>query len=372
MKKIVALLLSVLLVCAFCALAGSSIAAAETEELTPVTLTYSTLLGDDRPGVEGVRMLARKVNEKLGGEYLTVDIYGSNTLGTGATMLDDVLSGVTDIGHILVSSHTSRLPLCALFQTPGAATFLSTESANCAFTEYLQTLQPSELDGLVVLYTCANGPGAIVTNFEAHSMDDLKGRQIRCTATTADVLKAWGCNPITLEWSECYEAMRSHLIEGIYTNTGACADGTFDDIVDYLIYAPWYNDCEIYAISRERFDSLHPAMQQAILEAAAEVQDEFMLTLKDIAVNPFPNIVHFVQSIKGIIFFPQEEVDRMSDAIAATVAETKAGELDKKGINGSEALALIRELADRNNAIPGYDDSAYKEALFGLGANVLE
>ena len=395
MKKTIALLLVLCMAFALCACGGSSAPAAPAapaaepaapaasgsdapaapeapaaEEIKPVTLTYSTHVNSGAVSAHGIEMIEERVNEILGGDYLTIDYYYSNTLGTGATMLDDVKSGVTDIGNIMVSSNVSVLPMCALFQTPGAAAFLSCESAASSFRDYLNELQPAELEDLIVLDVIATGPGSIVTNFEAHSMADLSGRMIRGSATTADTLTAWGAKPVTLEWGECYEAMRNNLIEGIYTNAGAPADNNFDDVVKYHIYAPWYNECELFAMSKEGFYNLQPAMQEAILQAADEVFDEYFMPLQDIAIFPFPMFERYFAAIDGIIFFPQEEVDKMTDAISATGAAVKAQELDAQGLPGTEALALIKELADKYNAI--YDGSTYKDALLGFGATVIE
>ena len=367
MKKVTALILALVMVFTL----GAVVVSAD-EEIEPFTLTYSTHVGETAVSQNAVFLFEDKVNEKLGGDYLTIEYYYSNTLGTGGTMLDDTLTGVTDIGNIMVSTQVSRLPLCALFQTPGAAAFLSCESACAAFHDYYQELQPEELKDLVVLFPIATGPGAIVTKFEAHSMDDLKGHMIRASATTAPVVEAWGAIPVTLDWGDCYEAMRNNLIEGIYTNAGACAADNYDDVCEYQIYAPWYNECELFAISREKFDTFPKVVQDAIIEAGEEVFSEYTISLQDVAVNPFPMFERFFSNIQGIIFFPQEEVDKMTEAIKniEVGAGSKAAELDEQGLPGTEALKLIKELEEKYNK--EYDGSTYKDALLSFGAKVLE
>ncbi|MCC8079382.1 MAG: TRAP transporter substrate-binding protein DctP [Oscillospiraceae bacterium] len=331
----------------------SSSATADTSsastEIEPVTLTYATMLASGNINEVQPQMIADYVNEKLGGEYLTIDCYYSSTLAGDSEMLDAVLTGVADMGHLNVSASYSRLPILAMCQTNGIS-YASSEAATRAVKEFIDTQELDELAGLEVLLVQTSTNMCFATQFPVHSMADLAGHQVRGTASDSEALTAWGATPVTLEFSECYEALRNNLIEGLFTNSAAPGDNSFDDVVSYYTYFPLVASSNLVIINSDKMASLQPEMQEAIREAADYVFESYQTsTLSDISTS-YDNQHRFLTTMEEVIFLSEEALAEFNDAVSY-ILDDYIADLDAQGLNGSEYYAALQEIIDEYNEL---------------------
>ncbi len=314
-------------------------------------LTLATYLTDTNPCQENIDVFIQKLDEKMPG-YITITEYANNTLLKGADIYDGVLNGTCDIGLVQQDYTPARFPLSQLFSYPGIV-YNSAEVATRVFHEWARTSGAPELEGLVVLMGIGSGPYCIYTMEPITSMADLQGKQIRAGGVNADLIAAYGATPVSMDISEVYEGLRSSLIDGLYTNYGACAYQNLDDIPGYALVTPLSSNPSMYVMNEDVFNQMPPSQQAVFMEAADETFEEVTAVYQD-AGYWGQRVVDF--SAKTDRYFLEGELLEEFSAAGAHLMGDLVAELDAAGHDGTGTYNMILELAEKYNSIMTWED----------------
>lgn len=323
---------------------GSDAANGETEWLR-LELSVAAPFPEENAALNSIRMLQEKIDERMDGA-IQFTIYGSGTLLAGTEVYDGVINGSAAVGYWQTNYSTGRFPLCNLAEYPGV-TYSGTKAASYVFRDYINTLKPAELDDVHVLMVNATGCGTISSSIELTSMEQLAGKQVRATSISSNILEVNGITPTSMEFSECYEGLRTGLLDGVFTHFEAACNANFYEVAPYIMVTPLYNQCNIIIMSKSIYDSMPAAQQQLLDELCEEVFEEFNC---EYIGNPayLEKVAQSVPEFAAITYLEGEALEAATAACEPITAEYVES-LNAQGLDGTGALELLNELADKYN-----------------------
>ena len=229
-----------------------------------LNLTYATFLAADAPGQDGIDLLQAKCNEHMGEGYITIETYANGTLLGVADTFDGIVNGVAEMGIVLSSTLTGRLPVTMVADIAGL--YYASSQAGCrTMRDYLAEVQPEELSDVVVLFPISTTPQALCSTKEITCMEDLAGMQIRATSSAADAVKSWGAVPVSMAIGEVYEGMRNGLVEGCISSVGAFGNSKFEEVAPYCLVTPFIGSSNLVVMNRSVYESM-PEFQRAVFD----------------------------------------------------------------------------------------------------------
>ena len=266
MKKLIALLLSLVMVFALASV-GAPLASAD-EELTPVTLVaycpgsgvpYNTL-------VKFSELVAEASNGAI-----TLDVHDSGTLGNDAEAIESTRMGTIDVILAGTSGFTSFYEPAKILDLPflfGSAD-QACEVVNGPVGEEIFAGFPAF--GLVYLASGDNGMRHIsTTNRPIHTAADVEGLKIRVPTSQLylDVWEALGATPVALALPELALALSNVTAEAQDNATyHLVANATYDNI-KYFSYINYMWMGTTIAINSVTWNKLEPAAQEILKEQA--------------------------------------------------------------------------------------------------------
>lgn len=371
MKKVLTLGLALILAFALCACGNSgnggaattqapadTQAPAETQapadtqapaaDIKPVELSVASYMAEGTPMNMVFGKIQDRANEILGGDYVTLTLYPSGTLAQANEALDALDSGLCDIACLNVSLFTNRLPIIELTEQPGTI-FEAGQQVSAAVYDFIKNYEPAakELEGYKFLGVLGAGGGAIYSKTPVHTMADMNNIQIRCTNATKEAVEKMGGIPVTLEWSECYEGLRNNLVDALYAD---CLAGKFinvQEVAEYYTYMPTLNTNTLYLMGDVCYNKLQPEVAEAILQAAEDVQNDFIVpVLSDATLNMTGD---FLNGFKEVTIMPDEELTKIADA-QAPILEAYIETLNGQGADGQAAYDAFKASLDKFGA----------------------
>ena len=336
---------------------GADAPADDRSDWVSLNLAYTTFQGDTAVGNKNMYLLQDKINERMDG-LIQFEYYYSGTLCSNVDTLDGIISGVADAGFVTVGNYPGRLPYSSFFDQCGIK-WNNTTAASYAMKEFLEHYDPEELADVKVLWYSVATPGVIASTRPIRTVDDFKGMTIRSTSTTTETVAAMGATPVTLEWSECYEALRNGMVDGLYTIIGACGASLIQEVAPYATHNPFYTTSYMFVMNRGVYESM-PESQRALFdELVEEVQDEYASHYSGLFDGDERSMNYF-KGIEELIFLDGAELEKLEGLVGGQI-ESYAKSLDDKGMDGTGALEYLRELADKYNT--EYPAEEYEEYL---------
>lgn len=216
---------------------------------------------------------ARIANEKLAGKAKVV-VFGSSQLGKDKELLQKLKLGTVDFA--LPSSVMSTVSeQFGLFEMP----YLVKDRNHMGRIEeeiFWEQIAPSAEDkGYKILAVWENGFRHITNNERPINVPgDLEGIKLRTPkgAWRVKMFKSYGANPTPMSFSEVFTALKTGVIDGQENPFAQIYSAKFQEVQKYLsltghVYTPAY-----ITVGKEKFESLPPDIQQALIEAAQETQ----------------------------------------------------------------------------------------------------
>lgn len=335
---------------------------ADTRKWKEMTLTFTTFQPETAMGNNNIYRLEEMLNEKLDGA-IKFEYYYSGTLCSNMDTLDGVISGVADIGYVTIGNYPGRMPYLSLFDQCGIR-WNNTEAASSAMIEFLEEWpELAEIDGVTPILCTISTPGIIASNKPIRSLNELQGVSCRSTSTTTAAVSAMGATPVSLEWSECYEALRNGMVDALYTIPGACASSLIHEVAPYATVNPYYVTSYMYVMNTSVLESMPEEQREIFLECCAEVQDSYTKSYAGRFEGDEKSAVYF-SSLEDLIFLNEKDLAELDSRVSGLI-DDYAAQIDSQGYDGTGALELIRSLADKyNERYPADDYNEYLMSWF--------
>jgi len=277
-----------------------------------------------------------RILEEKGSDYRIVwtEAYGGSLYKYRET-LSAVANDITDIGWIGTLWESSALPLqnvtyFAPFATDDLGTVLSVvDSIQEDFPEIAETWAKNNV---VFLGGAGTDSYHLLTNFPVNSVADLNGHKISAPGVSATWLEGTGAIPVDGGLTTYYTDIQTGVSEG----TLSFATGILPTKVHEV--APYITKVNIGAMylgavgmNKDRFDSMPPDVQAAIVEAGKLYRDALA---KEITENSEAAMAQMEKEGAKISTLPAAErqkwVDGLPDIAAKWVATNEAAGLPAK------------------------------------------
>jgi tripartite ATP-independent transporter DctP family solute receptor len=219
---------------------------------------------------------AKEVSDKTDGR-ITVQVQGSEQLGSDTQMLQSVKAGTLDLSANSQGPLSASVPEAALIGLP----FLFEDSQKAynvldgPVGDQLAAL--AEKQGFKVLAWWDNGIRELTDNKRPiNSPKDVAGLKIRTPddPMTVDIFKALGANPTPLAFGELYLALRQGTVDGQENPLTNIASAKLNEVQKYLALTGHKYESTPFVISMKTWDSLSPEDQKVVQEAADNARDQ--------------------------------------------------------------------------------------------------
>ena len=267
MKKLTALILSLVLVLALAA-AGS---AADEPKDDVITLNLGHSVTETSAWHLGAQRFAELVSEKTDGQ-IQIELFPNSTLGSEREMIEGMGMASVDMGLVSTSIASGFTDSMLLLDMPFL--FNDYEHAHAVIDSEIgeQILASCEQIGIHGLTLFENGFRNIETVEPVNKLEDLAGQKIRTVESTMylDTLEAMGANPIPMVWTDVYTALSQGTIDGLE----GCNDNDYKaglgEVAPYVICTNQIYSGVVLGVNTEIWQSLTEEQQQAMTEAARE------------------------------------------------------------------------------------------------------
>jgi TRAP-type C4-dicarboxylate transport system substrate-binding protein len=317
----------------------------------PVTLSFSYFLGADS-NFENyyADALAAEISEQTGGS-VTLELYPGGTLAGPDETLNAVKTGVCDIGLTLPAYYSGEMPISFFVEYPLG--WASAAACNHAVNEYIETLQPAELEGTVYLTTYNSGGDCIIaSNDPINSLADLGGKEIRANAVTAEWLTAAGGTPVAMSSTEAYEALRSGVVSGFMGAAEALYNLKMIEITNYYYYLDSWTSAYLVLMNESKWESLSDNQRAGIQKACDNILNSDAACWLETCAGP---TIDEILAKDATIVVPSEEENAKWIEYGEQIAYAYAEKVDERGLDGTASLELLLSLRDKYNA--EYPDS---------------
>ena len=322
-----------------------------------LNLTYATFLAADAPGQDGIDLLQAKCDEHMGEGYINIETFASGSLLGTNDIYDGVVSGVAEMGMVLSSTLTGRIPVTMVADIAGFY-YASSQAGSRALRDYLAEVQPEELQDVVVLFPTSTTPQGLTSTVPIESIEDLHGLQIRATSSAADAMQAWGAVPVSMDMGEVYEGLRSGLVEGCVSSVGAFGNAKLEEVAPYCLVVPFIGSSQMVVMNRDIYESMPESQREVFDRCVDETFEEFYATYFEDFSND-PNSQIYLDTIENIHFLPEEELPLWQEAVA-DMPQQYAETLNEMGYDGDYLVELFGSLLEKyNEEYPPVPDNYY-------------
>lgn len=217
---------------------------------------------------ENITKFVEEVRQSTNGQ-LKIVVHPAGSLFKANEIKRAVQGGQAQIGEVIISSLANEDPIFGVDSIPFLAT--SYEEAR-KLAESSQDAIGAKLarQGMKVLYTVPWPPQGLYTNKPVNSVSDLKGLKMRAynpaTSRIAELVHAQG---MTIQSSEFGQALATGVVNSYITSAATGYDMKAWETAKYFYDTQAWLPKNMVFVSQKAFDALTPAVQQAVLKAAA-------------------------------------------------------------------------------------------------------
>lgn len=187
---------------------------AHSAEEKSISLKYSNFFPPTHIQAKLGEAWAKEIEKRTNGK-VKITYFPGGTLGKGDEIYDNLLTGISDIGMSVFAYTKGRFP--AMEAHDNVFGYPSGMAATLMINDFYNKFKPAELEKVKVLYLHAHGPGLLHTKKPVYKLEDLQGMKIRCTGTSAMMVKALGGVPVAMPQGDTYEALQKGVVDGTFS-----------------------------------------------------------------------------------------------------------------------------------------------------------
>ena len=221
---------------------------------------------------EGVLRFAELVGERTNGG-LNIVVQSGGALGfEGQEMLRVVGNGTVPIAEVLMGNVLGSEPVFGLTSLPllvedyeGARALY--DAAKPAYEAAL------ERNNVMLLYAVPWPPSGVFTKEEVTTPSGFNTLKVRTyDSNSAEFVQGLDAQGVALPFSELFTALSTGLVNAVLTSSSTGVDATLWEVTGYFARIDYAYPLNMVIVNREMFEALPEETQQAVLDAAAEVE----------------------------------------------------------------------------------------------------
>ena len=279
--------------------------------------------------------VARLTNKAVEFEY-----YPAEQLGKAKDILSLTQAGVIDVGYVVPSYVSDKMPLTAVAELPG--TFPTSCAGTLAYWKLargdgLIARREYEPNGVKVMFAIVMPPYQIFSaQKKLENLKSIEGQKLRTTGGALDamVIKLKGV-PVRMTAPELHESLSRGTVDGMVFPTASVLAYDLAGLVKSATAGENFGSAVLtYMISNNRWNALPPAVRAAMLEAG-DAATRRVCAYADKEVES--DVAKIRQKGAAIGPLPAAEHGALAPLMSA-VRQEWAAQLDKRGKPGTELL----------------------------------
>ena len=230
-------------------------------QITPATHPYYSAIS--KPWAEEIE---KRTNGKV-----KITLYPAGTLAGGNVMYSSTVDGITDIGTSSFGWERGRHPVMDAFvYTPG---FPSAKVAARIANEVAGKFRLKELSDTHLLFIHACAPMHMWTKTPVHTLEDLKGMEIRAGGPTGKLVKLMGGVPVSAPQSQAYEMLSKGIVKGSISSLDVLKGFRQAEVVKCVTLAYFHVAPFFVSMNLDKWNSLPEDIQKVFTEVSEEYID---------------------------------------------------------------------------------------------------
>jgi len=197
----------------------------------PIKLSYANF--PPAPTFPCVQMerWKKEVESRTGGKVV-INTYPGGTLLGAKNMMDGVIAGQADIGNLCMAYQPGRFIVTNATSLPIGIP--NARVGSLMLWDLWYKYQPDEFKQVKVLAMFTTAPTNIMSKVPVRTLDEIKGLDLRASGGAAQILGAWGANPVGMPMPQTVEALQKGVVKGLYSSLEVMKDFKFAETCKYV------------------------------------------------------------------------------------------------------------------------------------------
>lgn len=269
--------------------------------------------------------------------------YPSEQMGKAKDLLALTVSGAVDIGSVMPSYVSEKMPLSAVAELPGG--FASSCEGTLAYWKLARdgVLAAKEYapNGIRALFVLVSAPYQVLMKQKADSVKALEGRKLRSTGASTDIaIRKLNAVPIRMAAPEIYESLSRGTLDGVVVSYAAAVSYNLHTLVKSVTADENFGSAVLtYSISETRWKSLPASVQKAMLDAGDAATRRACALMDE---NTGADLEKIHSAGATVVRLSAAEKNDLQARFAGAGVEW-ANELDRRGKPGTETLKAFSE-----------------------------
>jgi TRAP-type C4-dicarboxylate transport system substrate-binding protein len=170
--------------------------------------------------------------EKRTNGKVQVNTFPGGTLLNAKNMLEGVIAGQADIGCLCMAYQPGRFVVTNAVSLPLGVT--SARAGSLVLWDLWYKYQPDEFKAVKVLAMFTTAPTNIMSKVPVRNLNDLKGLDLRASGVAAQILGAWGANPVGMPMPATVEALQKGVVKGLFSSLEVMKDFKFAETCKFV------------------------------------------------------------------------------------------------------------------------------------------
>ncbi|MBW2317742.1 MAG: TRAP transporter substrate-binding protein [Deltaproteobacteria bacterium] len=202
-----------------------------TSEAKSITLSYANF--PPAPTFPCVQMERwKKEVEKRTNGKVVINTYPGGTLLGAKNMMDGVIAGQADIGCLCMAYQPGRFAVTNATSLPIGIP--SSRVGSLILLDLYNKYNPKAFSKVKVLTMFTTAPSNIMSKIPIRNLNDIKGVNLRASGGAAQILKAWGANPVGMPMPETPEALQKGVVKGLFSSLEVMQDFKFAELCKHV------------------------------------------------------------------------------------------------------------------------------------------
>ncbi|MGD8257410.1 MAG: TRAP transporter substrate-binding protein [Desulfobacterales bacterium] len=173
----------------------------------------------------------KEVESRSGGKVV-VNTYPGGTLLGAKNMMDGVIAGQAAVGNLCMAYQPGRFIVTNATSLPLGIP--NARVGSLVLWDLWEKYQPEEFKKVKVLAMFTTAPTNIMSKVPVRTLEDLQGLDLRASGGAAQILGAWGANPVGMPMPQTVEALQKGVVKGLYSSLEVMKDFKFAETCKYV------------------------------------------------------------------------------------------------------------------------------------------
>lgn len=224
----------------------------------------------------------KKEVEKRTHGKVVVNTYPGGTLLGAKNMMDGVIAGQADIGCLCMAYQPGRFVLTNATSLPVGLP--NAKVGSLVLWELYKKYKPDAFAKVKVLTMFTTAPTNIMSKVPVKTLLDIKGLDLRASGGAAQILRAWGANPVGMPMPATVEALQKGVVKGLFSSLETMKDFKFAELCRYVTMTNTVIYPFAVVMNMDSWKAL-PADVQKVLDDLGTEQAEWTGSYMDNHVN---------------------------------------------------------------------------------------